>query len=151
MGGDGNIQVSVAKATSYKFEVSFATADPVVKVSEAPLYLRGGVTGTGWGADAFNQLGFIATDAANTAEASHVYSLEVDYVGGAAQFKVADEGWGGNFGYNYGVEVADTAVELGVPLTLVNSNNNILIDVPAGIYIFAFDDGVTKTITVTAK
>jgi len=151
LGGDGNIQVEVAKATSYKFEVSYMTADPVVKVSEAPLYLRGGITGTGWGADDGNQLGFIATDTGNTAEASHTYSLEVDYAGGAAQFKVADEGWGGNFGYNYGVEVADTAVELGVPLTLVNSNNNILIDVPAGTYIFAFEDGVTKTMTVTAK
>jgi len=151
LGGDGNIQVEVAKATSYKFEVSYATADPVVKVSEAPLYLRGGITGTGWGADDGNQLGFIATDAGNTAEASHTYSLEVNYPGGAAQFKVADEGWGGNFGYNYGVEVADTAVVLGETLTLVNSNNNILIDVPAGTYIFAFEDGVTKTMTVTAK
>ncbi|MCW9081989.1 MAG: hypothetical protein OQK09_10805, partial [Colwellia sp.] len=152
LGGDGNIQVSVAKATSYQFEVSFdVDGNEVVKVSEAPLYLRGGITGTGWGADAGNQLGFMATDAGNTAEASHTYSLEVNYPGGAAQFKVADEGWGGNFGYNYGVEVADTAVELGVPLTLVNSNNNILIDVPAGTYIFSFEDGVTKTMTVTAK
>ena len=151
LGGDGNIQVSVAKATSYKFEVSYATAEPVVKVSEAPLYLRGGITGTGWGADDGNQLGFMATDTGNTAEASHTYSLEVNYPGGAAQFKVADEGWGGNFGYNYGVEVADTAVVLGEPLTLVNSNNNILIDVSAGTYIFAFEDGVTKTMTVTAK
>ncbi len=147
----GNMRVSVTKATSYKFEVSYATADPVVKVSEAPLYLRGGITGTGWGADDGNQLGFMAMDEANTAEASHTYSLEVNYGGGAAQFKVADEGWGGNFGYNYGVEVADTAVVLGEPLTLVNSNNNILIDVPAGTYIFAFEDGVTKTMTVTAK
>lgn len=147
----GNMSVSVAKATSYKFEVSYVTADPVVKVSEAPLYLRGGVTGTGWDAGTGNQLGFIATDDANTAEASHTYSLEVNYGGGGAQFKVADEGWGGTLGYNYGVEVADTAVALGVPLTLVNDGNNILIDVPAGTYIFAFEDGVTKTMTVTAK
>lgn len=147
----GNMQVNVAKATSYKFEVSYATADPVVKVSEAPLYLRGGITGTGWGADDGNQLGFMATDAGNPAEASHTYSLEVNYAGGVAEFKVADEGWGGNYGYNYGVEVADTAVVLGEPLTLVNSNNNILIDVPAGTYIFAFEDGVTKTMTVTEK
>ena len=151
LGGDGNIQVTVAKATSYQFEVSYATADPVVKVSEAPLYLRGGVTGTGWDAGEGNQLGFIATNDANPAEASHTYSLEVDYAGGASQFKVADEGWGGSFGYNYGVEVADTAVVLGEPLTLINSNNNISIDVPAGTYIFAFEDGVTKTITVTEK
>jgi len=147
----GNMRVSVTKATSYQFEVSYATADPIVTVSEAPLYLRGGITGTGWGADDGNQLGFTATDAGNTAEASHTYSLEVDYAGGAAQFKVADEGWGGNFGYNYGVEVEGTAVVLGETLTLVNSNNNISIDVPAGTYIFAFDDGVTKTMTVTAK
>lgn len=151
LGGDGNIQVEVAKSASYKFEVSYATADPVVKVSEAPLYLRGGITGSGWGADDGNQLGFTATDAGNTAEASHTYSLEVNYAGGAAQFKVADEGWGGDLGYNYGVEVADTVVELGVPLTLINSNNNVLIDIPAGTYIFSFEDGVTKSMTVTAK
>jgi len=151
LGGDGNIQVEVAKSTSYKFEVSYATADPVVKVSEAPLYLRGGITGSGWGADDGNQLGFTATDAGNTAEASHTYSLEVNYAGGAAQFKIADEGWGGDLGYNYGVEVADTAVELGVPLTLINSNNNVLIDIPAGTYIFSFEDGATKSMTVTAK
>lgn len=147
----GNMSVNVEKATSYKFEVSYETADPVVKVSEAPLYLRGGVTGSGWGAEDGNQLGFTATDAGNPAEASHTYSLEVNYAGGAAQFKVADEGWGGTLGYNYGVEVADTAVELGVTLTLANDGNNILIDVPAGTYIFAFEDGVTKTMTVTAK
>ncbi|MDG1752204.1 MAG: hypothetical protein P8I03_11155 [Thalassotalea sp.] len=147
----GNMRVSVEKSTSYKFEVSFATADPIVKVSEAPIYLRGGVTGSGWGADAGNQLAFMPSDEGNSAEASHTYSLEVNYPGGGAQFKVADEGWGGTLGYNYGVEVADTAVVLGEPLTLVNSNNNILIDIPAGTYIFAFEDGVTKTMTVTEK
>jgi len=144
----GNMRVSVVKATSYKFEISYATADPVVKVSEAPLYLRGGVTGTGWGADDGNQLGFIAIDTANSAEASHTYSLEVNYGGGAAEFKVADAGWGGDYGYNYG---SDTPITLGVPLSLDNNGNNIAIDVVAGTYIFAFEDGVTKTMTVTAK
>ena len=147
----GNMQIVVAKSTSYKFEVSYATADPVVKVSEAPLYLRGGITAAGWDASETNQLGFMGMNDANTAEASHTYSLEVNYPGGAAQFKVADEGWGGTFGYNYGVEVAETAVALGVPLTLVNNGENIAINVPAGTYIFAFEDGVTKMMTVTAK
>ncbi len=147
----GNMQVVVDKSTTYKFEVSYATADPVVTVSEAPLYLRGGITAAGWDANDTNQLGFMGMDDANTAEASHTYSLEVDYPGGAAQFKIADEGWGGTYGYNYGTELPDTSIELGVPLTLINSNNNILIDVPAGTYIFAFEDGVTKTMTVTAK
>ena len=144
----GNMRVSVAKASTYKFEVIFDTADPVVKVSEAPLYLRGSITD--WGASAANQLTFVASDAANTAEASHTYTMEV-VITSAGEFKVADEGWGGSLGYNYGVAVADTAVELGVALELVESNNNIKIDVPAGTYIFSFEDGVTKTMTVTAK
>ena len=144
----GNMRVSVAKASTYKFEVIFDSADPVVKVSEAPLYLRGSITD--WGASAANQLMFVASDDANTAEASHTYSMEV-VITAAGEFKVADEGWGGSLGYNYGVAVADTAVELGVALELVESNNNIKIDVPAGTYIFSFEDGVTKTMTVTAK
>lgn len=144
----GNMRVSVAKSTSYQFEVIFDSADPVVKVSEAPLYLRGSITD--WGASDVNQLMFVASDDGNTAETSHTYSIEV-VVTGPGEFKVADEGWGGSFGYNYGVEVADTAVELGVALELVKSNNNIKIDLPAGTYIFAFEDGVSKTMTVTAK
>jgi hypothetical protein len=145
----GNMQVVVAKSTTYKFEVSYATADPVVTVSEAPLYLRGGFTD--WGASETNQLGFMAMDDANPAEASHTYSLEVDYDGGLARFKVADEGWGGTYGYNYGVELAGTKVELGVALPLTYNGQDITIDAPAGTYIFAFEDGVTKTMTVTAK
>lgn len=144
----GNMRVSVAKSTSYQFEVIFDTADPVVKVSEAPLYLRGSITD--WGASDVNQLMFVPSDAGNTAETSHTYSIEV-VVSGPGEFKVADEGWGGSFGYNYGVAVADTKVELGVALALVKSNNNIKIDLPAGTYIFAFEDGVSKTMTVTAK
>ncbi len=62
----GNMQVSVAKSTSYKFAVSFDDdGNEVVKVSEAPIYIRGGVTVTGWGADAGNQFGFIGTDDGN--------------------------------------------------------------------------------------
>jgi pullulanase len=144
----GNMRVSVPKSTSYQFEVIFDSADPVVKVSEAPLYLRGSITD--WGASETNQLMFAANDAGNSAETSHTYSIEVA-ISNAGEFKVADEGWGGSFGYNYGVEVADTKVELGVALELVQSNNNIKIDFPAGTYIFAFEDGVTKTMTVTAK
>lgn len=144
----GNMRVSVSKATSYMFEVIFDSAEPVVKVSEAPLYLRGSITD--WGASDVNQLAFVATDAGNTAEASHTYSLDV-VITGPGEFKVADENWGGSFGYNWGVEIADTKVELGVALELVQSNNNIKIDLPAGTYIFAFEDGVTKTMTVTEK
>jgi pullulanase len=144
----GNMRVSVAKSTSYLFEVIFDSADPVVKVSEAPLYLRGSITD--WGASDVNQLMFATSDAGKSDETSHTYSIEV-VISGPGEFKVADEGWGGSFGYNYGVEVADTKVELGVALALVQSNNNIKIDLPAGTYIFAFEDGVSKTMTVTAK
>jgi hypothetical protein len=150
---NGNMQVSVEKTSTYKFEISYQTADPVVKVTEAPIYLRGGVvTGYGdWSAAEETQLNLITSDEEKTDEASQIYSLEVDYAGGAAAFKVADADWGGALGYNFGVEVEGAAVELGVPLTLVNEGQNISIDVPAGEYIFAFEDGVTKTVTVTAK
>ncbi|RHW77759.1 hypothetical protein [Colwellia sp. RSH04] len=144
----GNMRVVVEKSTSYKFEVNFDTAEPVVKVSEAPLYLRGSITD--WGASDANQLMFMGSDAGNTAETSRTYSMEVT-ISGPGEFKVADEGWGGSLGYNYGVEVAGTKVELGVALTLVQSNNNIGIDLPAGTYLFSFEDGVSKTMTVTAK
>lgn len=144
----GNMRVVVDQSSTYKFEVIFASAEPVVKVSKAPLYLRGSITD--WGASSANQLQFMPSDAGNTAESSHIYSMEVTLTN-AGEFKVADEGWGGTLGYNYGVEVAGTKVELGVALELVKSNNNIGIDLPAGTYIFAFEDGVTKTMTVTAK
>ncbi|GHE78030.1 hypothetical protein [Thalassotalea profundi] len=144
----GNMRVVVDESSTYKFEVIFASANPVVKVSKAPLYLRGSITD--WGASNANQLQFMPVDASNTAETSRTYSMEVT-ISNAGEFKVADEGWGGTLGYNYGVEIAGTKVELGVPLTLVASNNNIGIDLPAGTYIFAFEDGVTKTMTVTTK
>ena len=151
LSGDGNILVKPAKSTSYKFSISYATADPVLKVEEAPLYLRGGVTATGWDAADGNQLMFMPEDEGNPSEASHVYSLEVAYAGGRSEFKVADTGWGGTLGYNYGVEVEGTEIALDETLNLTNNGNNIIIDVPAGTYIFAFEDGVTKTMTVTAK
>ncbi|WP_019026389.1 hypothetical protein [Colwellia piezophila] len=155
----GNMAIKVTKSTTYQFEVSYATADPVVKVIEAPLHLVGTVTGVGWSFSDGNQLGFTATDAGNTAEASHTYSLEVDYAGGVSGFKVADTGWGGAFGYNYGTDADDVMLELDVPLTLysahsdadIGDSKNINLDIPAGTYIFAFEDGVTKTLTVTTK
>jgi hypothetical protein len=156
-GGDGNnFGVSVDKTSTYKFEISYQTADPVVKVSEAPLYLRGGVTTNDWEfTTEVNQLTLITTDddplTGNSAEASQTYSLAVEYAGGAAAFKVADADWGGALGYDYGVELDGTTVELGVALPLTYKGKNIGIDVPAGSYIFAFEDGVTKTLTVTAK
>jgi hypothetical protein len=149
----GNLSVAVDKTSTYKFEISYQTADPVVKVSEAPLYLRGGVVpGYGdWSAAEATQLNLITTDEDKTNEASQVYSLEVEYAGGATAFKVADADWGGALGYDYGVELKGTNVELGVALPLTYKGENIGIDVPAGTYIFAFEDGVTKTMTVTAK
>ncbi len=148
-GGDGNnFGVSVDKTSTYKFEISYQTADPVVKVSEAPLYLRGGVTANDWGTtNEDNQLTLIPTDEGKTNEASQTYSLGVEYAGGAKAFKVADFEYGA---YDYGVESDGTMVELGVAIPLTYKGKNIGIDLPAGKYIFAFEDGVTKTMTVTA-
>jgi pullulanase len=129
------------------------------------LYLRGGVVpGYGdWSAADATQLNLITTDddplKGNKAEASQVYSLKVEYPGGTTAFKVADADWGGALGYNYGANADNVQLELGVPLTLYSANSDadigdskdINVNLDAGTYIFAFEDGVTKTMTVTAK
>ena len=147
----GNMGLNVAKSSTYQFNVSFDGAGKeVVKVSEAPLYLPGTVSSTGWAFGTGNQLTFMPTDSGNAAEASHVYSVEIDYVGGATEFKVADAGWGGNFGYDFGAE-SDVNIVLGEALPLKKGGANLKLDIPAGTYIFSFYDGVNKTMTVTAK
>jgi hypothetical protein len=149
----GNMGLNVSKSSTYLFNVSFdAMGKEVVKVSEAPIYLRGGVTASSWGADAGNQFTFMPTDAANTAEASHTYTIEVTYAGGENEFKVADANWGGSFGYNYGAaDGASADIVLGEAFPLAKSNNNMKLDIPAGTYIFTLFDGENKTMTVTAK
>ena len=154
--GDGNIAVKPTKSTSYNFSISFAgSATGEVKVEEAPIYIRGGIYGDGsWSADPTMQLNFEPSDASKPTEAGHVYSSVVTTTG-PGFFKVADQDWGGAFGFNYGAsaeqEAAGTnAIQLGVPLQLTDGSDskNISFQHPAGTYRFSFDD-VTKQITVS--
>mgnify|MGYP001038386315 CR=1 FL=1 len=157
LSGDGNVVVAPAKSTAYEFSISFAeTAVGVLKVQEAPIYIRGGIYGTGdWAADETMRLNFEPSDADNTTEAGHVYSSVVTTTG-TGFFKVADLDWGGSFGFNYGAsaeqETAGTnAIVLGEALQLTGGGDskNISFPHPAGTYRFSSDD-VTKQITVTA-
>lgn len=152
--GDGNIAVKPTISTAYNFSISFAaSATGEVKVEQAPVYIRGGIYGTGdWAADETMRLNFEPSDEGNPTEAGHVYSSVVTTTG-PGFFKIADEGWGGSFGFNYGTsseEGAETVIQLGVPLQLVGGGDsgNISFQQPAGTYRFSFDD-VSKQITVT--
>ena len=155
----GNMQVVPSKSTAYQFVIDFnGKAKGEVKVVEAPIYIRGGIYGTGdWAADETMRLNFEpATATTDDMEASHVYTGVVTTTG-TGFFKIADEGWGGSFGFNYGASAEQEAagtnvIELGVPMTLTGGNDskNISFQEPAGTYKFVFDD-VNKTLTVTAQ
>jgi hypothetical protein len=156
LSGDGNVVVTPTKSTAYHFSIDFdGVAKGILKVQEAPIYIRGGIYGSGdWAADETMRLDFEPSDEGNTTEAGHVYSSVVTTTG-TGFFKVADEGWGGSFGFNYGAsaeqETAGTnVIELGTPLQLTGGNDskNISFQEPAGTYRFSFND-VTKEITVT--
>lgn len=153
----GNIEVQPADSTAYEFSISFANGPKgVVKVADAPIYIRGGIYGSGdWGTDDTMRLNFEPSKADDPTEAGHVYSSIVTTTG-PGFFKVADADWGGAFGFNYGTseeqEKAGTnKVELGVALQLVSGGDskNISFQHPAGKYRFSFDD-VTKQLTVTS-
>ena len=158
LSGTGNIRVAIDKQTTYKFSISFASG-PVgeVKVEEAPIYIRGGIYGTGdWAADEAMRLNFTGVDDGNSTEGSQIFSSEITTTG-TGSFKIADADWGGAFGFNYGVtqEQADAGedqVVLGqaMKLTFGSDGRNINFNHPAGTYIFSFDN-VTKELTVTAK
>lgn len=153
----GNFEVSPTESTAYEFSISFdGRTKGELKVVEAPIYIRGGIYGSGdWGADETMRLNFEPSDAGNNAEASHVYSSIVTTTG-TGFFKIADEGWGGSFGFNYGASAEQDAagtnvIELGVPFNTTSGGDskNISFQQPAGQYRFSFDD-VTKQLTVTA-
>ena len=164
----GNMRVTPDESTVYAFQVSFADSSTgEVKVSKAPVYIRGGIYGTGdWAADETMRLHFMPTDAGNAAEASHVFESIITTTG-PGSFKIADEGWGATFGVNYGVSSATTTagehqIVLGEPLQLILDNDPSLpegereasgnigfANHEAGTYKFSFNKA-TKQLTVTA-
>ena len=80
-----------------------------------------------------------------------VYTLQVELSEGATEFKVASEDWATvNLGNPN--DATTNKVLPGLPKTLGSSNNNLLIDVPAGLYEFTVQgpNWAAPTLTVTA-
>jgi pullulanase len=139
----GNIAIKVDKSSSYLFKLDFNSAKPVLKVSELPIYIRGGMNG--WGED--DQMEFNATDAGNSNEAGHVYVKTIPLTTDNVFFKVATADWST---INLGAPTDDgLAVEIGKEVSLAPTNGNLAI-MPAvsGDYIFRFDL-TKKTLVVT--
>jgi len=139
----GNIGIKVDKSSSYLFKLDFNNAKPVLKVSELPIYIRGGMNG--WGES--DQMSFNATDAGNSNEAGHVYVTTLTLAADNVFFKVATADWST---INLGAPTDDgLAVELGVEVPLAASNGNLAIfPAVAGDYKFSFDL-TNKTLVVT--
>ncbi len=139
----GNIGIKVDKSSSYLFKLDFNAAKPVLKVSELPIYIRGGMNG--WGE--VDQMAFNATDAGNSNEAGHVYVKTIALSTENVFFKVATADWST---INLGAPTDDgLAVQLGQEVSLAASNGNLAIQpAVAGDYMFRFDL-TNKTLVVT--
>lgn len=157
IGDNGNLTVTPTKSTAYEISISYdGVTKGVLKIQEAPFYIRGGIYGSGdWSADETMRLNFEPTDADNTAEAGHIYSSIVT-TNNTGFFKIADAGWGGDFGINFGASAEQetnqtNVIELGVPFQTVSGDEtkNISFQAPPGQYRFSFNHE-TKELTVTA-
>ncbi|MEH8019195.1 hypothetical protein MN202_18305 [Rheinheimera muenzenbergensis] len=139
----GNIGIKVSKSSSYLFKLDFNTAKPVLKVTELPIYIRGGMNG--WGEE--HQLAFNATDADNTNEAGHTYVTGINLAADNVFFKVATADWST---VNLGAPTDDgLTVEVGQEVSLGATNGNLAIfPATAGEYNFSFDL-VNKKLVVT--
>ena len=143
--GAGNIKLTVSTAATYRFELDARNTDePVLRVYQedlfagTPIYLRGTVTTTGWGADSGNLLSYTGKG---------LYTKTVSMVAGSYEFKIAEENWSSP-------NLGGSAVVIGEPGEVVQgSNDNIGIDIPtAGNYQFTLDtrDPAALTIVVNA-
>lgn len=139
----GNIGLTVAESSSYLFTLDFNSAKPVLKVSELPIYIRGGMNG--WGE--VDQMAFNATDAGNSNEAGHVYVTTIMLPATEQAFKVATADW---TTINLGALTDDgVTMELDQVVSLAASNGNLaFIPAVAGEYTFTFDS-VNKTLVIT--
>lgn len=129
-GSNDNITITVPAAGQYRFELdaSSSTTAPTLRVTDpetwkgTPVYLRGDVTDSSWGADAGNLLAY---------EGNSIYAISVPLVAKAYEFKIANSDW---TSVNLG---ASSAVVLGDNLALVQGGGNINLNVTtAGTYRF---------------
>lgn len=143
-GSNDNIAFTTAADGEYRFELNAlqSTTAPVLTVTNpdtfngVPVYVRGGVSSSGWGADSNNKLNY---------EGKSIYAVKFDMVPGDYVFKVASEDWST---YNMGNA---SAIELGSELNLIpGSNDNIPIHIDtAGTY--RFEVNTRKPTSPTVK
>ncbi|MEW9796803.1 alpha-1,6-glucosidase domain-containing protein [Alteromonas sp. CYL-A6] len=144
--GGSNLILDITDEETYVFIFDVTTLEePKIRVFKeaffgaTPVFLRGGMNG--WGTtDALTYLG------------GGVYSVDIDLDGEPTEFKVASEDWSTvNLGNPDGA--ASNEVVPGEAKVLGTSNNNLLIDVPAGTYEFRVEgpDAGAPTITVIEK
>lgn len=142
--GAGNIKLKVSTAATYRFELDARNTDePVLRVyqedlfASTPIYLRGTVTATGWGADSGNLLSYAGKG---------LYTKTVTMAAGSYEFKIAEEGWNNP-------NLGGSAVVIGEPGEVVQgSNDNIGIDIPtAGDYQFTLDTKNPAALTIMVK
>ncbi|MDB2373386.1 hypothetical protein N9W11_02375 [Psychrosphaera haliotis] len=144
----GNMQITVGETSTYLFKLTFNPNDfsqkPELKISNVPIYIRGGMNG--WGET--NKLAFVPTDSGNSNEAGKTLISEVELPLGSLEFKVASSDWST-------VDLGSStdgkeAVVIGESIGLGKAGDNNLIITPteAGDYTFKLDVG-TKTLTVT--
>ncbi|WP_333607707.1 hypothetical protein [Arsukibacterium sp.] len=138
----GNIGIVVDKSSSYLFELNYAAARPVLKVSELPIYIRGGMNS--WGSA--NQLMFRTSSVDNTNESGHVYSSTIMLAADNVFFKVATDDWAT---INLGAPTDDgLAISVGQEVELFSTNGNLSINpAMAGEYNFIFNERA-KTLVV---
>lgn len=91
--GFGNASLKIAETAKYRFTLDASnSANPILTVSKldldlyngTPLYVRGGVTATGWGADSANLIPY---------DTNGLYSKTLNLVAGSYDFKIADNDW----------------------------------------------------------
>ena len=143
---DNNLVIDIESEESYVFIFDVTSVEePKLRVfkeefwGNTPVFLRGGMNG--WGID--NPFMY---------QGAGVYTVDIDLSAGATEFKVASEDWST---VNLGNPDGETsnAVTPDSPKSIATSNNNLLIDVPAGTYEFKVEgpDGGSPTLTVTEK
>lgn len=140
-----NLEVTIEETNDYVFVFDLTdAANPVLKVfvedffAGTAVYLRGEMTD--WG-----------TSAQFAYQGGGVYTVTVTLDGGPKQFKVASEDWS-TVNLGNPDDAASNEVSLGKMKILGTSNNNLLIDAPAGTYLFTVEgpDKLNLRLTVTA-
>ena len=143
---DNNLLIDIESEESYVFLFDVSTLEePKLRVFKeqffgaTPVFIRGGMNG--WGTD--DELVY---------QGAGVYSVDIELSGGANEFKVASDDWA-TVNLGKPAEAASNAVEVGVPKSIATSNDNLLIEAPAGLYEFKIEgpDANNPTITVIEK